>query len=278
MKRTLGSLACVMALSLPAEATLSIPDPMSTLASSGSNFAIGPRDLPLGFQFFGQVKTQIYVNSNGSITFGSNGTGSGNTGFSGSEMARIAPFWDYLPVAGGAIRDVTTSGYYAVIWDGVNVGTSYSPARQVTVEAILIGSAGNPWNLAPDTIVFSYGVVGGTYQTVFNGNVIGAGATVGLNQGQTGVNVPGAFVTLGALANSPAIGAADGRLTEEQAMGLSNWSYCFTPTNGAYRAELCNPTLAPGANAPVANPEPSTFVLFGLGAAVLARLRARRVS
>ena len=245
---------CVVAAG---EASLLVPASGGTvLATSGDDFTMGPRSLGFSFSFFGSAWNQVYVNSNGNLTFGSGSTGWVNGALPASGYARIAPFWDDLRVPNGDIREILGTGFYAVIWNGVTVMSSGAP-QSVTLEAVLVG-AGNPFGLDANTVAISYGAINGA-----NGS-----ATVGLNQGN-GVG----FATLNALG----IGGADGKLTQAQAVGLSNFTFCFTPdAGGTYVAGVCNgPQTLSGNEVLVENPEPSTLVLLGLGAIVLGRLRRR---
>lgn len=77
--------------------------------------------LPFAFPFQGNVYGSVYVNSNGSLTFGE-----GDTDFSESVSdflngpPRIAPLWDDLnPTQGGSVFAVLTSGQVSVIWEDV---------------------------------------------------------------------------------------------------------------------------------------------------------------
>lgn len=77
--------------------------------------------LPFEFAICGQVFDSVFVNSNGSLTFGA-----GSTAFAESPIAhltgppRIAGLWDDLnPSAGGAISFTQSASEFAVTWAGV---------------------------------------------------------------------------------------------------------------------------------------------------------------
>ena len=64
-------------------------------------------NLPFGFEFYGAVKTQVKISSNGYLTFGGDGTDYSNDPIPGSTDPNdfIAPFWDDLnPTLGGTIH------------------------------------------------------------------------------------------------------------------------------------------------------------------------------
>jgi hypothetical protein len=168
------------------------------LANSGSNYSLGPRSLGFTFSFFGTAYTDVYVNSNGNLTFGAANSGFGNAALPTVGYPRVASFWDYLPTTGGEIREAAGTGYYAVSWVDVQAGTS---AGRVTCQAILCG-AGNAWGLPTDSIVLTWRRADGTF---------GGDATVGLNKGDGArYAVPTAFGVGGsgglvANADSPAL-------------------------------------------------------------------------
>lgn len=79
--------------------------------------------LPFEFAMCGQVFDSVFVNSNGSLTFGQ---GTGTTDFGESAAAhltgppRIAGVWDDLdPTAGGTISFTQSPSEFAVTWNGV---------------------------------------------------------------------------------------------------------------------------------------------------------------
>ncbi|SVC05822.1 uncharacterized protein METZ01_LOCUS258676, partial [marine metagenome] len=78
-----------------------------TITNMGDDDYRGPIQLPFDFTFYGETYSQVYINSNGSVSFGT-----GNTEYNNSTIPDqgvpnnlIAFFWDDLnPASGGIIE------------------------------------------------------------------------------------------------------------------------------------------------------------------------------
>ena len=92
--------------------------------------------LPFPFQFYGRTHTSFFVNSNGSVTFGSGDRSALESPFSFFRgLPKIAPLWDDLnPPAGGGIFVADRLDRVVVTWNRVSEFRS----REVnTYQAIL---------------------------------------------------------------------------------------------------------------------------------------------
>lgn len=150
---------------------------------------IGPINLGFTFNFFGVDYTQLYINSNGNLTFGSGSSTYNNSPFPLADgLPRIAPFWDDVdPRYGGAYTyNNSMPGVFVVSWVNsplyLNGG---SGGATVTFQVSLFGP-GNTYGYAPGTVIFSYGDLNGVGGTADSGASVGT-ATVGLNAGD-GIN------------------------------------------------------------------------------------------
>lgn len=203
-------LAAVLSAGNVHAALLVPPGGTDTILGSGDDFSDGPRAIGFSFQFYGTTATDVYVNSNGSLTFGGGDGTFGNPGFPTGGLPRVSPFWDDLGIPGGGLRENTTvAGQYTAIWN--NVGFVLSSGLSATAEAILLGP-GNAFGLPANSILFSYDAISGD-----------PSPTVGLNDGD-GFDFESLF-PLG-------IGAADGTLDGATSVGLSGRSFLFTPVYG----------------------------------------------
>jgi hypothetical protein len=226
------------------------------LNGTGDDFSVGPVGLGFIFPYFGADQTDIFINSNGNLTFGGGNTSFTPTGFP-SGPPRIAPFWDDFVITDPSqLRyNDTVAGQFTVIWNGAPYfGGGAGPS---TFEAVLLG-AGNAFGEAAGSIIFSYDAIGA-----------GAGfwgtSTVGLNEGD-GVR----FETLSGVLGT----AADGTITAAQTGLFTDADFIFRPNGrGGYTASVFNKAV----------PEPSTLALSGIGAAcglayVVRRRRRGRIT
>ena len=151
------------------------PSGGNVLATTGDDIFVGPRNLGFAFNYFGSPQTQVFVNSNGSLTFGAGSTVYINTDLA-SSPARVAPFWDDLFVANGQLVENATSSYYAVTWNGVSTFIGTLGTTSVTAQAILFGGAATVKGVSflPGDIALSYGAISNSNDGSF---------TVGLSAG-----------------------------------------------------------------------------------------------
>ncbi|MBC7879873.1 MAG: PEP-CTERM sorting domain-containing protein [Anaerolineae bacterium] len=240
--RTLGRLSLLTAtlgaitLSAPAaEAALLIaPSASDTVVfSAGADQETsGPVALPFAFSFFGSSQSQAYINTNGSLTFG---TGDADTTFDtfpgafAPNTARIAPFLDDLivsPTTSDIRYSTTIPGVFAVTWNNVGIfnGFTTQSNNSVSAQAILLG-AGNPYGYADGTILFSYGTISDASPNLSAGLDAGNGTNVAV--------LPFAF--------------SNGTFSSTQAIGLSNRLFAFTPTGSSYAVtEVPEPSAVAG--------------------------------
>ncbi len=195
----------------------------TTLATAGDDFSVGPRSLGFTGTFFGSSQTNVFVNSNGNLTFGSGDTTFTNSSFPNASSPRIAPFFDDLFLPPGSIVENTGTGYYAATWNGVG---TFGAGGAVTAQAALFGS-GNTLGFQNGDILFSYGLV-----TSASDNSV----TVGLNSGNGTTS-----------AVLPGFSGSGGILNDVQARALNNTRWLFHPINGsAYNVSLYTGVPEPG--------------------------------
>ena len=235
-------------MSLPLSAGLIVaPSGSDTVVSSAADDSVfGPFNLNFNFSFYGGATvTEANISSNGNVQFGTM-----DANFSNQPLpyttSMIAPLWDDFFLPPGDIRyNNTVANQFTVMWNGAGV---FATPSLITAEAILLG-AGNAFGYAANSIILSYGTITGTNDD---------SATAGLTNG----------FTLRACAPG---GASDCTFTTEQIMALQNRAFLFTPVAGS----------APGFSVSEINgsavPEPGTFLLGGLGLALIGALRIRRV-
>ena len=188
--------------------------------------------------------TQANLSSNGNLQFGTLDNGSFNQSFPYA-TSMIAPFWEDLLIPPGDVRyNNTVANQFTAIWN--NTGLFLVPGETIAAEAILL-RAGNGFGYAANSILFGYGAITSTKDNSI---------TVGLTDGTHSTCLPGS--------------AADCTFTQTQAVALQNRTFLFTPVIGdtpSYSVSELNAT-----------PEPSVFLLSGLGLLVIGGLRAKRAS
>jgi hypothetical protein len=240
-------MALTLVFTLPLSAGLVVaPSGSDTVVSSVADDSVfGPFNLNFNFSFYGSATvTQADISSNGNVQFGTMDANFSNQPLPYS-TALIAPLWDDYFLPPGDIRyNNTVANQFTVIWNGAGV---FATSSLITAEAILLG-AGNAFGYTANSIILSYGAITGTNDD---------SATAGLTNGFTlRTCVPG--------------GASDCTFTTDQILALQNRAFLFTPVAGS----------APGYSVSEINggtvPEPGTFLLGGLGLALIGVLRGRR--
>jgi hypothetical protein len=232
--------------SLPLSAGLIVaPSGSDTVVASVADDSVfGPFNLNFNFSFYGGATvTQANISSNGNVQFGTVDANFANQALPYS-TALIAPLWDDYFLPPGDIRyNNTVANQFTVIWNGAGV---FATPSLITTEAILLG-AGNAFGYAGNTVILSYGAITGINDD---------SATAGLTNGFTLRKcVPG--------------GAADCTFTTAQIIALQNRAFLFTPVAGSA------PGFSVSEISGTAVPEPATFLLGGLGLALIGALNRR---
>ncbi|GAB2943797.1 hypothetical protein GCM10027048_05650 [Hymenobacter coalescens] len=190
-----------------APAAITLPacfEPLDTTAAGGwqhfprtdgnDDAFIGP--IPLGFNFslYGQVYNEVYVNSNGNISFGAGFTTFTATGFP-TTTPMIAPFWADVDVEMDDTTATHSSGNiyfkkfpdkFVVTWNRVAYFARHSDLKN-TFQLVI--KANTAPGFTGDDVFFSYGDMQWTTGDADNGQngfgfgVGGTPATVGINKG-----------------------------------------------------------------------------------------------
>ncbi|MBC7882141.1 MAG: PEP-CTERM sorting domain-containing protein [Anaerolineae bacterium] len=197
----LASLSLLLAA--PAQAALLV-DPVGGTpvtfddADEGSS---GPVNLGFTFNFFGTNYSQVYVNTNGNLSFGGANPGGFNPRL-GVDVTfpLIAAFYDDLVVgANGSVSYLSTANQFVVTWNNLDVFLGATEA--VTAQAVL-GADGS--------VVFSYGNLSSDGE-----------ATIGITNGLTGSNAQ--FASLSYLGTNP-----DGTILDSE-LSLLSTADSFVP-------------------------------------------------
>ena len=108
-----------------------------TITDMGDDAYSGPIQLPFEFTFYGETYSQVYINSNGSISFGNGSIVYNNTVIpdQGSPNNIIALFWDDLdPSSGGTIEYGTVGSSWVCSFVDVR---EYGGNGTISAEVIL---------------------------------------------------------------------------------------------------------------------------------------------
>lgn len=92
-----------------------------------------PFDLPWPFPFFGSLRTNLWICSNGFIDFEKNTTDYQNSLALLTNRVMIAPLWDDLNTAGGNIHVTTNASHVVIRWDA----SPYGSTNKLNFEAVL---------------------------------------------------------------------------------------------------------------------------------------------
>ncbi len=153
----------------------------------GSSFVI---TLPFTFNFYGEQYTQLYINNNGNISFGSRYATYTPWGFPVDDYPMIAPFWadvDTRNPNSGLVYYRVEANRLVVIWD--RVGYYNKNADKVNTFEVIITDGTDPLIGLGKNVCFSYADMQWTTGDASGGvgGFWGVPATVGINKGD-GIN------------------------------------------------------------------------------------------
>lgn len=183
----------------------------------------GPIDLPFTFDLYGSQYHQVYINTNGNLTFIDPYSGYVAEGFPiGTPM--VAAFWtdvDTRNFESGAIYYQMSSTHLIVTWDGVGYYNSH--ADKLNTFQIVIGTLGDPLLGGHSNVKFAYETM---QWTVPDGSALFGPATVGINKGDNND-----FVQVGRFDKENC--DYDGSLGETDGIGyLENQCFLFNVSSG----------------------------------------------
>ncbi|MGL4596397.1 MAG: PKD domain-containing protein [Bacteroidia bacterium] len=169
--------------------------------------------IPFNFCFYGQTFTDLYINNNGNVSFGTPYGTFSATGFPTNQVTMIAPFWADVdtqnPISGVVYYKITAT-YVIVRWQ--TVGYFSQHADKLNDFQLILSDGSDPILPVGSNVSFCYGDMEWTTGDASGGNngFGGTAATVGANLGD-GVNYIqiGTFDQPGVNYNGP-LGAPSG--------------------------------------------------------------------
>lgn len=155
---------------------------------NGDDGSFGPVTLPFSFMFYGQAYNQVYININGSISFGNYVSTYSASSFPMTGPAMIAPFWGDVDLRGDSAGanivqyKVTPT---ALILNWTNVGYYTQHTDKVNSFQVIISDGTDPAIPGGNNVSFCYGGMHWTTGDASGGTggFGGAPATVGANMG-----------------------------------------------------------------------------------------------
>ncbi|HEY0109984.1 MAG TPA: nidogen-like domain-containing protein, partial [Fibrella sp.] len=142
--------------------------------------------IPLGFTFnlYGTPYTQVYINTNGNVSFGTAVSTYSSTGFP-ANTAMLAPFWADVDTrsCGGAVYYKLYPTRMEILWDGV--GYYSQNCTKINTFQLVFGTTNDPVIGAGNNVRFNYGDMQWTTGDASQGaaGFGGTPATVGINEG-----------------------------------------------------------------------------------------------
>lgn len=148
----------------------------------------GPVTLPFTFDIFGALYTEVYINNNGNLSFGSSLSTFTSSGFPFSGTRLVAPFWADVDTRTnngdiGRVWQWSSGSTFAVAWDHVGYYNTQGDKRNTFM--VMISDGNNPNMGIGNTVCFCYEDMEWTTGSA-SGGVNGFGgtpATVGINEG-----------------------------------------------------------------------------------------------
>ncbi|MBF9240015.1 HYR domain-containing protein [Hymenobacter sp. BT683] len=149
--------------------------------------SFGPVALPFEFRLYGAVYKQVWINTNGNLTFAAAYSRFSPAGFP-SAVPMVAPFWadvDTRNAASGQIHYKLSATNLIVTWD--NVGAYGNMAEKRNTFQAIIGSDTDTLLEPGQNVSLRYGDMQWTTGTASSGvgGFSGVPATVGVNKGNT---------------------------------------------------------------------------------------------
>ena|SRR6478735_93462 len=185
--------------------------------------SFGPIDLPFTFDLYGEQYNQVYINTNGNLTFTDAYGGFVAAGFPIS-TPMVAAFWtdvDTRNLESGAVYYQLSATHLIVTWDGVGYYNSH--ADKLNTFQIVISSLGDPLLGGHNNVKFGYKQM---QWTVPDGTADFGPATVGVNKGDNS-----AFIQVGRFDKENC--DYDGSLGETDGIGyLENQCFLFNVSSG----------------------------------------------
>lgn len=169
---------------------LLIPYPGSggwSVLAANDDGSTGQLALGFNFDFYGSTRSNVYVNNNGNVSFGSSFFSFSPTGFPSSQFVMIAPFWGDVDTRGGSGRAYykqdTYNGDPVFVAHWEKVGYYSQNIDKLNTFQVVLSPAG----VLPggNNVCFGYGDMGWTTGDASGGTggFGGSPATVGANEG-----------------------------------------------------------------------------------------------
>lgn len=195
----------------------------------------GVKTLPFNFCLYGTNYTQLYINNNGNVSFGTPYATFTAAGFPDPSYIMVAPFWgdvDTRNPSSGLVYYKITSTYMIVKWENVGYYDSYVDKKNTF--QLIITDGTDPILPAGNNIAFCYGDMQWTTGDASSGSggFGGTPATVGINKGD-GVN----YIQMGRF-DMPGIAYDGGYGASDGVSWLDNQSLYFNACNSTNIAPI----------------------------------------
>lgn len=212
------------------------PDATYTLAMApNDDGSTGLLAIPFNFCLYGTNYTDLYINNNGNVSFGSSYSTFSSNPFPDPSFVMVAPFWGDVDTRGtGTVKYKITSTAMYVNWEAV--GYYSSMTDKVNTFQLIITDGTDPILPAGNNIAFCYGDMQWTTGAASSGvgGFGGTPATVGVNKGD-GVN----YIQIGRF-DQPGAAYDGGYGANDGVSWLDNQSFYFNSCSSTNIAPIAS--------------------------------------
>jgi hypothetical protein len=212
------------------------PDASYTVAMApNDDGSTGLLNIPFNFCLYGSNYTDLYINNNGNISFGTAYATFSSNPFPDPSFIMVAPFWGDVDTRGtGVVKYKITSSAMYINWEAVGYYSFYTD--KVNTFQLIITDGTDPILPAGNNIAFCYGDMEWTTGDASSGSggFGGVPSTVGINKGD-GVN----YIQMGRF-DQPGIAYDGGYGANDGVSWLDNQSFYFNSCNSTNIAPIAS--------------------------------------